>query len=142
MLTFHPRFSKNVHIRDWPVVLPPHGPVYKSNSKSKAFKSRKQKNSTQINFIDKQIEKSKNFDHASQKCSMSSNRSHKRQSYTSIDNDNNSNVIRCFVNKSALQNNIASVCMVFVWCLYDEYKCEITSEQRISVYRLHFKRFQ
>lgn len=27
MLTFHPRFSKNVHIRDWPVVLPPHGPV-------------------------------------------------------------------------------------------------------------------
>lgn len=27
MLTFHPRFSKNVHIRDCPVVLPPHGPA-------------------------------------------------------------------------------------------------------------------
>lgn len=25
-VTFHPRFSKKVHNRAWPVVLPPHGP--------------------------------------------------------------------------------------------------------------------
>lgn len=28
-LTFHPRFSKNVHKRDCPVVFPPQGPVNK-----------------------------------------------------------------------------------------------------------------
>lgn len=30
-LTFHPRFSKKVHKRAWPVVLPPHGPARKKN---------------------------------------------------------------------------------------------------------------
>lgn len=27
VLTFHPKFSKNVHNLDCPVVLPPHGPA-------------------------------------------------------------------------------------------------------------------
>lgn len=31
MLTFQPRFSKKVHMRDCPVVLPPHGPVKQQN---------------------------------------------------------------------------------------------------------------
>lgn len=29
MLTFHPKFSKNVHSLDCPVVLPPQGPKFK-----------------------------------------------------------------------------------------------------------------
>lgn len=29
-LTFHPKFSKNVHKRACPVVLPPHGPIIKT----------------------------------------------------------------------------------------------------------------
>lgn len=38
-LTFHPRFSKKVHILDWPVVLPPQGPSdsYKQNTKYTKF---------------------------------------------------------------------------------------------------------
>lgn len=31
VLTFHPKFSKNVHKRAWPVVLPPHGPATTKN---------------------------------------------------------------------------------------------------------------
>jgi len=32
LLTFHPKFSKNVHSLDCPVVLPPQGPEKKYNN--------------------------------------------------------------------------------------------------------------
>lgn len=35
LLTFHPRFSKNVLKWIWPVVLPPHGPVWHHNNRCK-----------------------------------------------------------------------------------------------------------
>lgn len=41
MLTFHPRFSKKVHIRDWPVVLPPHGPIDKNKEETQRTNRKK-----------------------------------------------------------------------------------------------------